>query len=283
LKGAATLVCRYHGWGFDHQGALKLTPHWGGYGNPNEAGFDRACHDLVPVRMVHWHDWLFINLSGDAPSFETYMAPFAGHLEAHDLTLLRHESATPFDIGANWKLVEENFLEVLHLPTIHRGLNAVAPFQNHELVLDGACLGTIIRTGLPASWAEPTLPRFPGVTPDNRTAYNLALFPNFKLVVGPDHCASMVEHPADVGRTHQRWDFYFVGDESLDERYRPTRRAITDFFLEVNGEDIGILEDMQTTRSSPVATNIVFSATWEPVVHGFQKLVAETLIRTGAA
>lgn len=277
LKGAPTLVCRYHGWGFDHQGALKLTPHWGGYGKPNDAGFDRACHGLTPVRMVHWHDWLFVNLSGDAPSFETFMAPFARHLEAHDLSRLRHESAATFNIGANWKLVEENFLEVLHLPTVHRGLNAVAPFQEHELVLEDACLGTIIRTGLPELWADPALPRFPGVAADNRTAFNLALFPTFKLVVGPDHCASMIEFPVDASHTHQRWDFYFVGDEALHDRYGPTRRAIIDFFSEVNSEDIGILEDMQATRASPVAANTVFSATWEPVVHGFQKLVARSL------
>lgn len=277
LKGAAKLTCRYHGWSFDHEGALKLTPHWGGYGRTDAQGFDRACHGLKPVRMARWHDWLFVNLSGDAPSFDSYFAPFARLVDEYDLDLLRHASTTPFAIRANWKIVEENFLEVLHLPQVHRGLNAVAPFQDHELVQDGACLGTIVRVGLPASWAEPALPRFPRIAADNRTAKNLALFPNFKLVVGPDHCASMIEFPTDAATTHQRWDFYFVGDDALDARFDAARKAITDFFVEVNGEDISILEDMQAARASPAASGGVFSAAWEPVVHGFQRMVATAL------
>jgi choline monooxygenase len=277
LGGAAALVCRYHGWGFDLDGRLQITPHWGGHGQPNAEGFDRACHGLKPVRMARWHDWLFVNLSGDAPAFEAYMQPFARHCDEYDLSLLRHAATSRFEIRANWKLVEENFLEVLHLPKVHRGLNAVAPFQDHEMVLDGPCLGTIVRVGLPEHWADPALPRFPRLGADNRTAKNLALFPNFKLVLGPDHCASMIEFPLDAATTRQRWDFYFVGETALDPRFGPARKAIADFFVEVNGEDVGILEDMQAARASPVAGGGVFSAAWEPVVHGFQKLVADAL------
>ena len=277
LAGAGSLVCRYHGWTFDLGGVLRLTPHFGGYGTPAQADFDRTCHGLRPVRMACWHDWLFVNLSGDAPPFESHLAPFAAQLEDYDLGLLRHARTAPFDIAANWKLVEENFLEVLHLPNVHPGLNAVAPFKDHEIVSDGACLGTVIRVGLPAAWAEPALPRFPRVGSDNRTAKNLALFPNFKLVVGPDHCASMIEFPEGAARTRQRWDFYFVGADSLDERFAAAREAIVDFFVEVNGEDVGILEDLQAARASPAAGGGVFSGVWDAAVLGFQKLVAQAL------
>lgn len=277
LTGAGSLVCRYHGWVFDLDGGLRLTPHFGGFGSPTQEGFDRACHGLKPVRMARWHDWLFVNLSGDAPPFEDYLAPFAARLVDYDLGLLRHARTASFDIAANWKLVEENFLEVLHLPNVHPGLNAVAPFKDHEMVNDGPCLGTVIRVGLPATWAEPALPRFPRLEADDRMAKNLALFPNFKLIVGPDHCASMIEFPDGAARTRQRWDFYFVGAESLDARFAQARAAIVDFFLEVNGEDVGILEDMQVARASPAAGGGVFSGAWEPVVHGFQKLVAAAL------
>lgn len=277
LAGTGMLVCRYHGWGFDLEGALQITPHWGGYRQPVPEDFDRGCHGLTPVRTARWHDWLFVNLAGDAPPFEDYLAPFAAHCREYDLDLARHAATAPFEIRANWKLIEENFLEVLHLPSVHPGLNAVAPFKDHEMVNDGACLGTIIRVGLPEAWAEPALPRFPRLARDNRTAKNLALFPNFKLVIGPDHCASMVEFAVEAGRTEQRWDFYFVGAEALESRFDATRKAIIDFFVEVNGEDIGILEDVQKARSSPVAGGGVFSATWEPAVHGFQRLVASAL------
>jgi choline monooxygenase len=274
--GTAALRCRYHGWTFGLNGGLAVTPHWGGYGRAETPGFDRACRGLSPVRLARWHDWLFVNLSGDAPPFEQVLAPFAARCSEYDLGRVVHAHTAPFSIGANWKLVEENFLEVLHLPTTHPGLNAVAPFQNHAMVSEGALLGTIIEVGLPASWAEPALPRFPGLAPDNRTAKNLALFPNFKLVIGPDHCASMVEHAEAADRTSQRWDFYFVGEEALAERYAAARQAIIDFFVRTNEEDVGVLEDMQRACSS-LAPPGCFSGAWETVVHDFQKHVIAAL------
>ena len=276
-QAAAALRCRYHGWTFDLAGALTITPHWGGYGETRAAGFDRACHGLAPVRMAQWHDWLFVNLSGTAPPFADVLRPFADRTAEYALDDLVHGHSAPFAIAANWKLVEENFLEVLHLPTIHPALNAAAPFQNHAMVSDGTLLATIIDVGLPAQWDEVALPRFPGLAPDNRTAKNLALFPNFKLIIGPDHCVSMVEFPEGVGLTRQRWDFYFLGKDSLTLRYTGARQAIIDFFVGTNQEDVGVLEDMQRARTSPAARGNVFSGVWETVVHDFQRHVVAGL------
>ena len=276
-KRAGALRCRYHGWTFDLDGRLALTPHWGGPRALDAPGFDRACHGLRPVRMAQWHDWLFVNLSGDAPPFEDVLAPFAARCSGHTLDRLVHACTEPFSIAANWKLIEENFLEVLHLPTTHPGLNAAAPFHDHEMVSEGALLATVIRVGLPESWAEVPLPRFPGLAADDRTALNLALFPNFKLVVGPDHCASMVEFPEAVDRTRQRWDFYFVGAEALEPRHAATRQAIMDFFVMTNREDVGVLEGLQRGRASPAADGGVFSGVWETVVHDFQRHVVAAL------
>ena len=276
-RGSPTLRCRYHGWTYDLAGKLLATPHWGGYNEGRLAGFDRACHGLKPVRVVAWHDWLFVNIDGKAPPFEEYIGPFVAHLEEYDLDRLVHCQTVPVDIKANWKLIEENFLEVLHLPNVHAGLNSVAPFKDHAMVSDGPCLGTIIEVGLPRAWSETSLPRFARLPKNQRTAKNLALFPNFKLVIGPDHCASMVEFPLDAGRSHQRWDFYFVGREALAPRYAKARAAIIAFFSEVNREDVSILEGMQIARGSPAADGGVFSAIWEPVAHDFQKLVVAAL------
>ena len=126
--------------------------------------------------------------------------------------------------------VQENFIEVLHLPPIHVRLSEYAPFQEHAVITDGNCVGTIIETGLPASWAENPLPRYPRVDAESRTAKNLLLFPTFKLVIGPDHCCSMIEFPVSAGFTRQRWDFYFLGDGTRDPSYEPARREIIDFF-----------------------------------------------------
>ena len=192
---------------------------------------------------------------------------------------LVHVETVPFDIAGNWKLVEENFLEVLHLPPIHVRLSEYAPFHQHDVVVDGPCLGTVIESGLPAQWSPNPLPRHSTLAPDARNAKNLALFPNFKLVIGPDHCCSMIEFPRGAGSTHQRWDFYFVGEEATAPRYEQSRREIIDFFVETNHEDKGAVARLHIGRSSPGYTGGVFSQVWEPAVHSFQRLVAEHVYR----
>ena len=212
LKGAPVIKCPYHGWAFDMDGALKSTPHWGGYKNHTLSGFDPGCHGLKPVRCERWHDWIFVNIDGQAPPFSEYVASFEEHFTEYDLDSLSHAETRSFQMKANWKIVQENFIEVLHLPPIHVRLSKYAPFQEHVVISDGNCVGTIIETGLPAAWAENPLPRYPGVGKNSRTAKNLLLFPTFKLVIGTRSLLLNDRISRErAGYTRQRWDFYFLG------------------------------------------------------------------------
>jgi choline monooxygenase len=67
--------CRYHSWAYDLDGALRATPHIGGVDKHECAGFNRDGHGLKLVRSVLWMDVIFVNLSGDAPSFDEFIAP----------------------------------------------------------------------------------------------------------------------------------------------------------------------------------------------------------------
>jgi choline monooxygenase len=270
----SVIRCPYHAWAFDMDGELRSTPHWGGYREHKLADFDTTCHGLYPVRCERWNQWVFVNIDGEAAPLADYIAPFATHFEEYDLANLKHCEMVPFEVPGNWKLVEENFLEVAHLPPIHKRLSEYAPFQDHEIVFDDHCMGTVIETGLPAAWSEDPLPRFPGIAAHAQNAKNIALFPNFKLVIGPDHCASMVEIPTDVALTKQRWDFYFYGENSAEDRYEAARRCVIDFFVETNEEDMSAVAGLHQGRTSPGYRGGVFSKVWEPGVHHFQKLVA---------
>ena len=274
-NGKGIIRCPYHHWAFDTMGRLRSTPHWGGYKQHQLPHFDPDCHGLKPIRCAQWHDWVFVNIDGSALPLDEYMHPFVNHLAEYDLSLVRHHRTVPFEIKGNWKIVEENFLEVLHLPPVHVRLSEYAPFHEHVIVSDAHCVGTVIDTGLPSSWASEPLPRFPGVPRSSQTAKNLALFPNLKIIVGPDHCCSMVELPSNVNLTNQRWDFYFVGETSLEDRYHEARDGIIDFFVETNEEDAFAVEGLHLGRLSPNYDGGVLSEVWEGGVHHFQKLVAQ--------
>ncbi|MDH3692285.1 MAG: hypothetical protein OEU36_22865, partial [Gammaproteobacteria bacterium] len=271
--GKSIIQCRNHGWAFDMDGALRSTPHWGGFREHHRDGFDPGCHGLKPVRCEQWRQWLFVNLDGNAPPFSDYLAPFSKHFAEYNLDALVHNETIPLEIRGNWKIVEENFLEVLHLPLVHARLSRYAPFQEHDIVVDDLCIGTVIERGLPESWSPTPLPRFAAIPKTERKAKNLALFPNFKIVIGPDHCCTMVEFPSGAALTRQRWDFYFVGEGATDSQYDASRREIIEFFRETNEEDVGIIETTQAGRSSPGYAGGVFSSVWEPAVHQFQRLV----------
>ncbi len=53
------LRCPYHGWTYNLEGALILTPEFGGVAN-----FDRAANGLVPVQTAVWQNWVFVKLDG---------------------------------------------------------------------------------------------------------------------------------------------------------------------------------------------------------------------------
>ena len=272
LKNAPVIKCPYHGWAFDMDGALKSTPHWGGFKSHHLDGFDPSCHGMKSLRCEQWHDWVFVNIDGEAPPFAEHMAAFESYFSEYDLQSLVHTETRCYEMKANWKIVQENFIEVLHLPPIHARLSAYAPFHEHAVIANGNCVGTIIETGLPATWARQPLPRYPGIGADSRTAKNLLLFPTFKLVIGPDHCCSMIEFPVNAGFTRQRWDFYFLGEGALDPVYEPTRREIIDFFCETNEEDLGAVEGLQRGRHSTGFDGGVLSEVWEGAVHQFFRL-----------
>lgn len=268
--------CRYHGWTFDLEGKLRVTPHWGGHNRPT-GELDKSCAGLTAVPMAQWHDWLFVNIDGNAGAFEDYAAPFIAHFADYGLDQAQWCRTMPYEISGNWKLVAENYLETLHLNFVHTLLAEVAPFEEHQVIADGACLGTIIDVGLPESWSEDALPRWPGVAADNRTAKNMALFPNFKLVIGPDHCASMVEFAEGANVSRQRWDFYFAGEEAMSGQYEAAREAIIGFYDTTNVEDFEAVEAVQMGHESPAMTGARFNGIWEGAVHHFQKLVADRM------
>jgi choline monooxygenase len=278
-SGQQALRCRYHGWTYGLEGELRVTPHWGGHNAPTSADIDKSCLGLKPVAMHRWHDWLFVNIDGKAGPFEDYAAPFLAHFASYGLDEAVWCRTLRYEIAGNWKLVAENYLETIHLNFIHTLLAEVAPFEQHAVIADGTCLGTIIDVGLPDSWSDGTndLPRWKGIEADNRTAKNMALFPNFKLVIGPDHCCSMVEFPDGASVSHQRWDFYFAGEGATAERYRAAREAIIDFYDVTNKEDFQAVEGVQQGHRSPAWEGARFSRVWEGAVHHFQKLVAERM------
>ncbi len=114
-------TCVYHGWTYDHGGALTHVPGQESYG----AAFDRAEFALgeVPALEAYRGFW-FAHFGGDREPLADYLA---GAREYLDLVVDQSPGARleivagtqEYDIRANWKLLVENSFDDYHLHATH--------------------------------------------------------------------------------------------------------------------------------------------------------------------
>ena len=264
--------CPYHSWTYGLDGALHLAPYFGGR-EPRAApaGFDREEHGLAPVRSETWHDWIFVDLSGSAPSFEDFVAPLQRRLGGLDLAPMHHLATIDFGaVAANWKLLIENFIEPYHVQFVH-STTTEQPLADHYTIIEpGAnepgCLGCAVDVA-------GTAKRDDTLSADSRF---LALFPNFAFgLYLPDQVGVHLDVPLAPDRTLQRRAIYSLGPEPA-----PAERAerLARLWRDVHGEDHAICERLQQGRASDAAADGgVLSPVWEDSVRGFQELVVSRL------
>ena len=82
-------------------------------------GFDKRDHSLHPASLASWHGFLFLNLSSTPPPLEEALAPLQGRFDRFQLSALARVRRIDYEVGANWKLIFQNYNECLHCPTIH--------------------------------------------------------------------------------------------------------------------------------------------------------------------
>lgn len=129
---AKTLVCRYHGWCFNSDGACTLVR--GGDEAYRSADLDRMGTDLRAVEQFgSYKGFLFGCLDADAPPLEEFLGgalPFIDLMtdQAPDgLEVLRGESR--YIMEANWKLQTENSTDGYHVATVHRNFATTVGFR----------------------------------------------------------------------------------------------------------------------------------------------------------
>ena len=280
-KGA--IRCPYHAWTYDLRGRLVGTPNLGGFGVHEAAGFDRAAHGLREVRSAVWLDLVFVNLSGDAAPFETWIGPLADRFERlggagyeRRLRPAATHGELRFDVRANWKLAVENNLDAAHLPWIHPSLDRQSPLEDHYCFLDDpgfAGQGSSAYDTVPHE--SPPLPRieaWPG-----RTGEYPCLYPNVFVSGHGDHFWTMVLEPAAPDRTIERWRCYFVDEAAEAPEFESARAAVQARWASILGEDVAVIEGMQRGRSSPAFDGGVFGPVLDPPVHHFHRWAARRL------
>ena len=110
-----TFVCPYHGWVYRTDGSLKAAREM-----HMLEGFDTSAHGLKQARVVVYMGLIFINCNPQADDLLAPLQNLSRQLGAYDLANARVAHKHTYRIGANWKLVLENYLECYHCATSHR-------------------------------------------------------------------------------------------------------------------------------------------------------------------
>ncbi|RYG44177.1 aromatic ring-hydroxylating dioxygenase subunit alpha [bacterium] len=114
-KKAGVFRCPYHGWSWNTDGTLKeITAEWDFPGVRDEVA------RLPEAKTAAWGGFVFINPDPQAISFEDFAGPeMLEHYKKFKLENRYKQVHVGRVIRANWKLVEEAFLEAYHSIATH--------------------------------------------------------------------------------------------------------------------------------------------------------------------
>ncbi|HEY2793805.1 MAG TPA: aromatic ring-hydroxylating dioxygenase subunit alpha [Micromonosporaceae bacterium] len=210
------VVCPYHGWGYGLDGSLRAAPQMG-------PDFDRSGWGLRELPIVDWHGWLFVNASGEAEPFESFVGEAESYLGPYRPERLHVNARHRYEVAANWKLIAENYHECYHCPMIHPELCQVTiPDSGDNGTGPGAWVGGTMDLMAHARTMSFDGSQGPGAVAlpdiDPRIVTYLGIFPNLLVSAHPDYALTHRFVPLAPDRTLVECEWLFA-DASTDPAY----------------------------------------------------------------
>ncbi len=276
IEGA--IRCPYHSWCYSTDGKLVSTPHVGGPGHNTHDGIDRALLGLVEIRSHVWRDVVWVNISGDAPAFETAMADVMARWAMFDQPLFHGgpDNHLTLELNCNWKLAVENYCESYHLPWVHPGLNVYSRLEDHYHIEQPGQFsgqGTVVYRQLKGDDGA-VFADFDGLDSKWDTgAEYIAVYPNVLLGVHRDHAFVILLLPDGPGKTREEVHIYYATQDTDPALRARNAEQWRDVFV----EDVFVVEGMQRGRHAPGFDGGRFSPVMDGPTHLFHTWVAERI------
>jgi glycine betaine catabolism A len=256
ITAGRLIVCPYHRWSYDLNGALVAAPHLSG------SDFNKQEFHLYPVGIDTWGGFVFLNLTpSEAQPLAAQLEGIPERLQRYPLAQLRIGSTIRYEVAANWKIICENYNECYHCGGVHPELCAVVPsFRDRG----GADLdwsrGVPHREGAYTFTHSGTTARraFPGLSEDEQVRHKGELvYPNLFLSVACDHVAVYILKPRSAARTDITCHFLFETHEIEKSDFDPSDTV--DFWDLVNRQDWTACEAVQDGIRARVHTHGYFA------------------------
>ena len=250
FKGA--IRCPYHAWTYGLDGDLRAAPYL-----PEGEQFRKRDLGLHPVGVETWGGFVFVHLTHEEAStrpLEAELGATPDRVRNYPLADLRAVRRIVYDVGANWKVLMENYNECYHCGPVHPELCEIVPAFREQ---GGG--GLDWEAGVPQKEGTFTFTRsgtsdrqpFPGLSEEERTRHKGEIvYPNLMLSLSADHVAAFTLWPQGPARTTIVCDFLFHPDEMARETFDPSDAV--EFWDLVNRQDWTVCEGVQRGMSSRV-------------------------------
>lgn len=200
------LRCPYHGRRFAPDGRCTDAPGFEGELEPRELA------GLAELEHVRWGPFAFARAAGARnAAAQRALLHALGSLRV-DPTRLEHaaDEDRHFEIAAPWALYVDNYLEGLHVPFVHPGLDAAVETEDYAVdLLDGAILQTA--PARDAEGAEGVLR--PDAAGRVHAARWLWLFPNTMLNAYPWGLSINIVEPSAAERCRVHYSSWIAHPE----------------------------------------------------------------------
>lgn len=262
-----TLRCPYHGWTYNLEGALVITPEFG-----DVRKFDRSLNGLIPIETAVWKNWIFVKLDPGGPSLKDFLSKdLTEQMERLELDRLFWMERRSYTMACNWKVFIDNYLDGgYHVPHIHGGLGSVLDHTNYSIETGARfCLqSSLIQSD---KGEERT-----AAVRKGKCALYYWIYPNFMINIYPDAMDTNLVLPRGLSRTEVVFDFYFTDVSDTARESNLLRIAGSE---EIQNEDVAICTSVQRGLASCVYNSGRLSARREAGEHLFHRLLHADLIR----
>jgi len=228
---AAGIICPYHAWRYNLQGALVQTSS-----KVHGDGFRAEDFPLYSLPVTEWNGFLFTALTDKPPPFAASFDLPLNRLDDWRLGDLVVGHRLTKTIHCNWKVFWENYNECLHCPGVHPRLAQLVPifgrallerrddpaWQDHAHDEDPK-YGGGLRAGA-ESWSmdgKPAGVPFPGVSDADRKLAHIYMtsVPSVFIVAHVDYIRVVRLLPLGPEHTAMSIEFLFLPETLADSRH----------------------------------------------------------------
>lgn len=237
-----TIICPYHYWRYSLNGELLATPRF------ECPKFNKKENGLFEIKTSTFRNFICINFDNNCEDIYKHFGDVSDDLKNYPLEDCKIVRYQKYEVNANWKALQDNFLEYYHLPSIHPELVKSSGMDQHSYTSrekNGNYIG--FKTDPITNCNAPIEPKymdmFPNLTDNEKQiAHFQTLFPNVFYFLLPNHLFSIMIEPISETKSIEHVSLLVHKNQNEEDKQI---ELIWKYWNKVNKEDIDICEEVQ--------------------------------------